>query len=96
MAWDLSSLTRDQTCAPAVEVWSLNPWTAREVPHYSHITDVETEAQRSNSIVDMFWNMSVLTYSLSLRTSLQLMGVGFSSHFILYEVLKDPKNSAWL
>ena len=32
--WDLSSPTRDQTCAPApaLEVLSLNPWTAREVP----------------------------------------------------------------
>ena len=30
--WDVSSLTRDETRAPAVEVQSLNPWTAREVP----------------------------------------------------------------
>ena len=29
---DLSSLTKDQTCAPAVETQSLNHWTAREVP----------------------------------------------------------------
>ena len=29
---DLSSLTRDRTCAPAVEVQSLNHWTTREVP----------------------------------------------------------------
>ena len=29
---DLSSLTRDQTHAPAVEARSLNPWTARKVP----------------------------------------------------------------
>ena len=27
---DLSSLTKDQTCAPAVEVHSPNHWTARE------------------------------------------------------------------
>ena len=32
---DLSSLTRDQTCAPAVEVQSLNHWATREVP--SHV-----------------------------------------------------------
>ena len=31
-AWDLSSLSRDQTCAPCNEVQSLNHWTAREVP----------------------------------------------------------------
>ena len=34
--WDLSSLIRDQTRAPctlAVEAWSLNHWTAREVPN---------------------------------------------------------------
>ena len=29
---DLSSLTRDRTQGSAVEAWSLNPWTAREVP----------------------------------------------------------------
>ena len=33
--WDLSSLTRGQTCSPAVEAVSLNPRTTREgpVPH---------------------------------------------------------------
>ena len=30
--WDLSSLTRRQTRTPTVEAWSLNPWTAMEVP----------------------------------------------------------------
>ena len=30
--WDLISPTRDGTRAPAVEVRSLNHWTAREVP----------------------------------------------------------------
>ena len=30
--WDLSSLTRDWTCAPYIEKWCLNPWTIREVP----------------------------------------------------------------
>ena len=30
--WDLSSLSREQTVAPALEVLSLNHWTAREVP----------------------------------------------------------------
>ena len=29
--WSLSSLTRNQTPPPAVEVWSLNHWTTREV-----------------------------------------------------------------
>ena len=37
--WDLSSPTRYQTWAPALEVWSLNHWTTREVPHrLLHIT----------------------------------------------------------
>ena len=37
--WDLSSLIRARTCAPALEVWSLNHWTTREVPHgLLHIT----------------------------------------------------------
>ena len=30
--WDLSSLTRDQTSAPALGARHLNHWTAREVP----------------------------------------------------------------
>ena len=30
--WDLSSPTRDQTCAPSLGVQHLNLWTAREVP----------------------------------------------------------------
>ena len=29
--WDLSSLARNRTCAPCIEDWSLNHWTAREV-----------------------------------------------------------------
>ena len=33
---DLSSPTRDQTCAPAVEVQSLNHWIPREVPPHTH------------------------------------------------------------
>ena len=32
--WDLSSPTRDRTLPPAVEAWSLNYWTSREVPDY--------------------------------------------------------------
>ena len=34
--WDLSSLTRNQTYAPAVEVQSLNHWTTREVPFVAY------------------------------------------------------------
>ena len=30
--WDFSSLTRDRTCAPAMEAQSFNHWTAREHP----------------------------------------------------------------
>ena len=30
--WDLSSLTRDQTCTPSLEGQTFNHWTAREVP----------------------------------------------------------------
>ena len=32
--WDLSSLTRDQTCTPCIGRRSLNHWTAREVPAF--------------------------------------------------------------
>ena len=30
--WDLSSLTRDQTCTLCIGRWSLNHWTTKEVP----------------------------------------------------------------
>ena len=30
--WDLSSPTRDWTCASVLKVWTLNHWTTREVP----------------------------------------------------------------
>ena len=30
--WDLSSLTRDWTSVPALDVWSLNHWIVWEVP----------------------------------------------------------------
>ena len=30
--WDLTSPTRDQTCAPCIARWILNHWTTREVP----------------------------------------------------------------
>ena len=32
--WDLSFLTRDWTLSPCIGRWSLNHWTAREVPIY--------------------------------------------------------------
>lgn len=35
---DLSSPTRDQILAPAVEAWSFNPRTSREVPHGSFMS----------------------------------------------------------
>ena len=30
--WDLTSLTRDQTCVPCIARWILNHWTTRKVP----------------------------------------------------------------
>ena len=33
--WDLSSPTKDRTCAPCIGRWSLNHWTAGEVPRLS-------------------------------------------------------------
>ena len=34
---DLSSLIRDQACAPCIGKWSLNHWTAREVPSFLNL-----------------------------------------------------------
>ena len=40
--WDISSPTRDKACAPALEAWSLNHWTTREVPcHENTLLDKE-------------------------------------------------------
>ena len=33
--WDLSSLARDQTLAPAVEAWNLNHWASTEIPQHN-------------------------------------------------------------
>ena len=35
--WDLSSPTRDRTRTPGIGRWSLNYWTAREVPVFSFL-----------------------------------------------------------
>ena len=42
LLWDLSSLTREQPMPPAMEVQTVNHWTAREVPEWIRI-------QNSNS-----------------------------------------------
>ena len=36
--WDLNSLTGDGTCTLCIGRWSLNPWTAREVPRWFDFT----------------------------------------------------------
>ena len=51
--WVLSSLTRDQTCAPELQVWSLNHWTARESPLAAVL----------RSLVDMFMYKMVKNWS---------------------------------
>ena len=55
--WDLSSLTRDRTCAPAFQVWSLNHWTARESPLAAVL----------RSLVDMFMCRVVKNWSCPTR-----------------------------
>ena len=32
--WDLSSLTKDQTCIPCIERQILNHWVTRQIPHH--------------------------------------------------------------
>ena len=74
--WDLSSPTRYQTWAPALEVWSLNHWTTREVPHrLLHITYLKSAFSLSFfpfSLIYLFiyffffahWNLVVSQYCL--------------------------------
>ena len=37
-AWDLGSLTRDQTPVPCIGRWILNHWTIHEVPTFNTLT----------------------------------------------------------
>ena len=44
---------------PAVEAWSLNPWTAREVPQLSHFIAEETGSELeggAKSVLSRSWN----------------------------------------
>ena len=45
--WDLSSLTKDGTCAPAVAVQNLNHWTTREAPRYKIYVNIKVH-KKSN------------------------------------------------
>ena len=53
--WDLSSLTRDRTCILCIGRWSLNHWTAREVP----ITTVSEDRG-----CHLFWRLELLVVAL--------------------------------
>ena len=52
--WVLISPTRDETHAPAVEAWNLNPWTAREVPRFDVLNSVFNVVVQSLSRVQLF------------------------------------------
>ena len=47
---NFSSLTRDQTCAPALEAWSLNPLTAREAPIFLVFCDPSLEGEMDDKM----------------------------------------------
>ena len=57
--WDLSSPTWDQTQSmpPAVETWSLNNWTTREVP--MQLLTVETNVWRFLNVGPLVWCVSL-------------------------------------
>ena len=49
--WDLSSSTRDRTHIPCIERWSLNHWTARQVPDYTHFGEKKNGPITASSII---------------------------------------------
>ena len=51
--WDLSFLTRDQTCTPCIRRQPLNHWTAREVPCCCFFMISFREEKKSNVTVLM-------------------------------------------
>ena len=46
--WDLSSLTKDRTCVPAVEVLSLHHWTTRAKSLDKAYKDAEQSESMTN------------------------------------------------
>ena len=57
---DLGSLTKDRTCTLCIGRWSLNHWTAREVP----ITTVS-----ENGGCHLFWRLELLVVALPMMVA---------------------------
>ena len=75
--WDLSSLTRDWTCAPAVDVWSSNNLTPSEVPHCiftdkiirvwrAQATCSEINEVVSETLMKWFWSIHLPSHQTTL------------------------------
>ena len=64
--WDFNSLTRDQACAHcacALEVWSFNHWTTREVPQTLVDTHVHSHLQNDMvSLIRMYFKWGLPSY----------------------------------
>ena len=60
--WDLSSPTRDQTCTPCIDRWSLYYWTTREVPGSCIWVCFGTKWQNIVTRFDSFWLSGVLNF----------------------------------
>ena len=66
--WDLSSLTRDQTCVPCIERWILNCWATRELPA---VLDLEKNSRdsREGSCMALFQLSPMLSYITNVHLS---------------------------
>lgn len=64
--WNLSFLTRDQTCTPCIRRWTLNHWSTREGPYRTALT-VRNSGVRAKMICMV--NLLESQAALSLRES---------------------------
>ena len=63
--WDLSSLTRDQTCTPCLRKQSLNNWTTGEVPTWTSylISSLSSLPQPLSTILAFYsWHMHISVF----------------------------------
>ena len=81
--WDLSSLTRDGTRIPCIGRWSLNHWTAREVPAQLFIGSFYTFVRVCYMFicfVTVFINPLYIIFPENLKSNLKMVSI-FSDDF---------------
>ena len=81
--WDLSSLTRDQTCTPCIGRWSLNHWAPRKVPYFPLLNPgtlfptwlPDSFFQNANWVSYLFLLSLLMKAQLSWKTTSKLLNI---------------------